>query len=66
MKRAVLVLSFIAGCCTPALAQQSVADFYKGKTVRIVVGVSVSAPATTSPRARCSAISASTFPAIRP
>ena len=41
MKRAVLVLSFVAGCCTPALAQQSVADFYKGKTVRIVVGISV-------------------------
>jgi tripartite-type tricarboxylate transporter receptor subunit TctC len=41
MKRAVLVLSFVAGCCTPALAQQSVADFYAGKTVRIVVGISV-------------------------
>jgi tripartite-type tricarboxylate transporter receptor subunit TctC len=41
MKRAVLVLSFVAGFCAPALAQQSVADFYKGKTVRVVVGVSV-------------------------
>jgi tripartite-type tricarboxylate transporter receptor subunit TctC len=41
MKRAVLVLSFVAAGCAPALAQQSVADFYKGKTVRIIVGVSV-------------------------
>jgi tripartite-type tricarboxylate transporter receptor subunit TctC len=41
MKRAVLVLSFVAGCSAPALAQQSVADFYKGKTIRIVVGISV-------------------------
>ena len=41
MKRAALVLSFIAGCSAPALAQQSVADFYKGKTIRIVVGISV-------------------------
>ena len=41
MKRALLVLSFVAGCCTPAAAQQSVADFYKGKTIRIVVGIDV-------------------------
>ena len=41
MKRVLLVLSFVAGCCAPALAQQSVADFYKGKTIRIVVGISV-------------------------
>ncbi len=41
MKRAVLVLSFIAGSVTPALSQESVADFYKGKTVRIVVGIAV-------------------------
>ena len=41
MKRALLVLSFVAACGTPALAQQSVADFYKGKTVRIVVGIAV-------------------------
>jgi tripartite-type tricarboxylate transporter receptor subunit TctC len=41
MKRAVLILSFIAGCSAPALAQQSVADFYKGKTIRIVVGIAV-------------------------
>jgi tripartite-type tricarboxylate transporter receptor subunit TctC len=41
MKRTVLVLSFVAGCSVPAAAQQSVADFYKGKTIRIVVGISV-------------------------
>ena len=41
MNRTVLVLSLVAGCCgTPALAE-SAADFYKGKTVRIIVGVSV-------------------------
>ena len=41
MKRALLVLTCVAGCSTPALAQQSVADFYKGKTIRIVVGIDV-------------------------
>lgn len=41
MKRASLVLALVASCCTPALAQQSVADFYKGKTIRIVVGIDV-------------------------
>ena len=41
MKRAVLVLSFVAGCSASASAQQSVADFYKGKTIRIVVGIDV-------------------------
>jgi tripartite-type tricarboxylate transporter receptor subunit TctC len=41
MKRTLLILSFVAGCCTPALAQQSVADFYKGKTIRIIVGIDV-------------------------
>ena len=41
MKRTLLVLSFIAAAGAPALAQQSVADFYKGKTVRIVVGIDV-------------------------
>lgn len=41
IKPAVLVLSFVAGCSAPALAQQSVADFYKGKTIRLVVGIAV-------------------------
>ena len=41
VKQVLLVLSLVAGCSTPALAQQSVADFYKGKTIRIVVGISV-------------------------
>jgi tripartite-type tricarboxylate transporter receptor subunit TctC len=41
MKRAMLVLAAIAVCVTPAAAQQDVADFYKGKTVRIVVGIAV-------------------------
>jgi tripartite-type tricarboxylate transporter receptor subunit TctC len=41
MKRAFLISSFVVALCAPASAQQSVADFYKGKTVRIIVGVSV-------------------------
>jgi hypothetical protein len=41
MKRVLLVLACVAGFSVPALAQQSVADFYKGKTIRIVVGISV-------------------------
>ena len=41
MKRVLLVLAGVAGFSVPALAQQSVADFYKGKTIRIVVGIDV-------------------------
>src|SRR5678815_4665064 len=41
MKRVLLVLCFVAASAAPAAAQQSVADFYKGKTIRIVVGISV-------------------------
>jgi tripartite-type tricarboxylate transporter receptor subunit TctC len=41
MKRMLLALSFAVACGAPALAQESVADFYKGKTIRIVVGISV-------------------------
>ena len=41
MKRMLLALSVAAACGTPAMAQQSVADFYKGKTIRIIVGIDV-------------------------
>ncbi len=41
MKRMLLALSFAAVCGAPAMAQQSVADFYKGKTIRIIVGIDV-------------------------
>jgi tripartite-type tricarboxylate transporter receptor subunit TctC len=41
MKRMLLALSFAAACGAPAMAQQSVADFYKGKTIRIIVGIDV-------------------------
>jgi tripartite-type tricarboxylate transporter receptor subunit TctC len=42
MKKILLALSLAAASiASPALAQDSVADFYKGKTVRIVVGVGV-------------------------
>jgi len=40
-KAAIALLGFIGCLAEPALAQQSVADFYKGNTVRIVVGVAV-------------------------
>src|SRR5262245_29764716 len=41
MKRALLALTVILGTGVSALAQQDVADFYRGKTVRVVVGVGV-------------------------
>jgi tripartite-type tricarboxylate transporter receptor subunit TctC len=41
MKRLFLISSLALCASTPALAQQSAADFYRGKTVRIIVGVSV-------------------------
>ena len=41
MKRALLVLSALLASGTAAFAQENVAEFYKGKTIRIVVGVGV-------------------------
>jgi tripartite-type tricarboxylate transporter receptor subunit TctC len=41
MKTASLVLSLFIGVVAPASAQQDVADFYQGKTLRIVVGIAV-------------------------
>src|SRR3954447_21840023 len=41
MKRALLGLAVVLATSATAAAQQDVADFYKGKTVRIVVGVGV-------------------------
>jgi tripartite-type tricarboxylate transporter receptor subunit TctC len=41
MKRLLLAVSIAAVCGAPAMAQQSVADFYKGKTIRIIVGIDV-------------------------
>lgn len=41
MIRAVLALLTVLGFAAPGIAQQSAADFYKGNTVRIVVGVGV-------------------------
>jgi tripartite-type tricarboxylate transporter receptor subunit TctC len=38
---AALALSVVLAAAVPAAAQQSVADFYKGKTLRIIVGVGV-------------------------
>jgi tripartite-type tricarboxylate transporter receptor subunit TctC len=39
--KAALALSTLLAAATPAAAQQDVADFYKGKTIRIIVGVGV-------------------------
>jgi hypothetical protein len=63
MKITVLALS--VALTTPALAQRDVADFYRGKTVRIVVGVGVGS-AMTSMRAPSPGTSPPTFPATRP
>jgi tripartite-type tricarboxylate transporter receptor subunit TctC len=41
MKKPILAFCLVACTGMPALAQQDVADFYKGKTVRIVVGIGV-------------------------
>ena len=41
MPKALLVLLSLLAAAAPASAQQSVADFYKGKTLRIIVGVGV-------------------------
>ena len=41
MKKPILAVCLVVCAGTPALAQQDVADFYKGKTVNIVVGVGV-------------------------
>ena len=41
MKTPVLAICLLLGASVPALAQQDVADFYRGKTVRLVVGVAV-------------------------
>ena len=41
MKTALVALSTLLAAGAPALAQQDVAEFYKGKTVRVIVGVGV-------------------------
>ena len=41
MKRALLALTVIFGTSAVASAQQDVADFYRGKMIRVVVGVGV-------------------------
>ncbi|HEY2226923.1 MAG TPA: tripartite tricarboxylate transporter substrate-binding protein [Xanthobacteraceae bacterium] len=39
--KSALVLALVLAAALPAAAQQSVAEFYKGKTLRIIVGVGV-------------------------
>jgi tripartite-type tricarboxylate transporter receptor subunit TctC len=41
MKKPILAVCLVVCTAAPALAQQDVADFYKGKTMRIVVGIGV-------------------------
>src|SRR6266850_2811526 len=41
MKKALLALALMVGVTTPTLAQEDVAAFYKGKTIRLVVGIGV-------------------------
>ena len=41
MKKALLALALMVGVTTPTLAQEDVAAFYKGKTMRLMVGIGV-------------------------
>src|SRR5215207_756754 len=41
MKKALLALALMVGVTTPTLAQEDVAAFYKGKTIRLLVGIGV-------------------------
>jgi len=41
MKRIILAIAVLAGAAAPGWAQEDVAAFYKGKTVRLVVGIGV-------------------------
>ena len=41
MRKSLLAVGLVLSTVAPALAQQDVAEFYRGKTVRIVVGVGV-------------------------
>jgi len=41
MKRILLAFAVILAAAVPALAQNGIAEFYKGKTVRLIVGVGV-------------------------
>jgi len=41
MKPIVLAFCIVAGAASPALSQDDVAAFYKGKVVRLLVGIGV-------------------------
>jgi len=41
MKRILLAFAVILAAAVPALAQNGIAEFYKGKTVRLIVGIGV-------------------------
>ncbi len=63
---AALTTALLTASSTTAFAQtDAVAEFYRGKTVRLVIGYGAAAATTSTPR--CSpASSASTSPASRP
>src|ERR1700752_5366872 len=41
MKKALLALALTGGVAPPTLGQEDVAAFYKGRTIRLVVGIGV-------------------------
>ena len=66
MHRAIVAASILLlGTAASAQAQESVADFYKGKTVRLIVGIGVGSGYDVNARAARPPPAASTFPAIR-
>jgi tripartite-type tricarboxylate transporter receptor subunit TctC len=63
----IVALVALAGplAAVPAAAQQSLADFYKGKTIRIIVGVGVGSGYDLNARVLARTLPR-TFPATRP
>jgi hypothetical protein len=62
---AALTTALLTATSTTAFAQSDIADFYRGKTVRLVIGYGAAAATTSMPNC-WRASSASTFPANRP
>src|SRR3979409_500769 len=58
MNKPILAVCLVLCAGAPALAQQDVADFYKGKTLRIVVGVGVGSGSDSNARALARHLSA--------
>ena len=66
MKKVLLAFALVLGVTTSASAQEDVAAFYKGKTIRLVVGIGVGSGYDINARLLARHLAASTSPAIRP